>query len=103
MRLQISLEVFNLTLYIVIVSFLINKEKEKHFFHNNQFNELKKLILTKSWWSSSPKVCGSDKIKNIAKVPLANKYATKICFTNLIIVSYIFFLIFVSSDNFLLG
>ena len=67
MRLQISLEVFNLTLYIVIVSFLINKEKEKHFFHNNQFNELKKLILTKSWWSSSPKVCGSDKIKILQK------------------------------------
>ena len=64
MRLQISLEVFNLTLYIVIVSFLINKEKEKHFYHKNQFNELKKkLILTKSWRSSSPKVCGSDKIK----------------------------------------
>ena len=63
MRLQIGLELFNLTLYIVIVSFFINEEKEKHIFYNNQFNKLKTLIFTKRWWSSSPKVCGSDKIK----------------------------------------
>ena len=63
MRLQIGLELFDLTLYIVIVSFLIDEENEKHIFYNNQFNKLKTLILTKRWWSSSSKVCGSDKLK----------------------------------------
>ena len=47
MRLKIGLELLNLTLYIVIVAFLINEEKEKHIFHNNQFNKLKTQILTK--------------------------------------------------------
>ena len=85
-RLQIGLELFNLTLYIVIISFLINEEKEKHIFHNNQFNKLKTLILTKIWWSYSPKVCWSDKIEISQTVTLFNQYDIKISLRDLNVV-----------------
>ena len=83
MRLQIGLELFNFTPYIVIVSFLTNEENKKYIFHNNQFNKLEILFFSKRSWSSSPKVCGSDKIKNITKVTLFSKYASKISLRNL--------------------
>ena len=35
LRLQIGLELFNLTLYIVRVSFLTHEKNEKYIFHND--------------------------------------------------------------------
>ena len=69
MRPQIGLELFNLTLYIVILSILIDEEYKKYIFDNNYVKKLEIGIFTKRSWSSSPKVCGSDKIKELLHSP----------------------------------